>query len=40
MVDNIKPKDAIERCRRFDDEFFVNKNSFNVNKKGEDLFGL
>lgn len=40
MVENIKPKDAIERLRRFDDEYGVKQNFYIINKKGEDLFGL
>lgn len=40
MVENIQPKEAIERLRRFEDEFFVKNKFYLINKKGEDLFGL
>ena len=40
MVEGIAPKEAIERLRRFDDEFTVKSKFFQINKKGEDLFGL
>jgi dynein heavy chain len=40
MVENISPKDAIERLRRFEDEFSVKHKFFQINRKGEDLFGL
>jgi dynein heavy chain len=40
MVENISPKDAIERLRRFEDEFSVKHKFFQINSKGENLFGL
>ena len=40
MVDNITPKEAIERLRRFEDEYSVKYKFFQINRKGEDLFGL
>jgi hypothetical protein len=39
MVDSITPKEAIERLRRFADEFEVKKQFFSINQKGEILFG-
>jgi len=40
MVDNISPKEATERLRRFEDEFSVKHKFYLINKSGEDLFGL
>lgn len=40
MVENITPKEAIERLRRFEDEYSVKFKFFQINRKGEDLFGL
>lgn len=40
MVANIAPKEAIERLRRFEDEYSVKEKFFKINKQGEDLFGL
>jgi dynein heavy chain, axonemal len=40
MVENIKPREAIERLRRFEDEYSVKEKFYKINKAGEDLFGL
>jgi dynein heavy chain len=40
MVENISPKEAMERLRRFEDEYSVKQKFFKINKSGEDLFGL
>lgn len=32
MVDNISPKEAIERLRRFEDEFSVKDKFYQINK--------
>jgi dynein heavy chain len=40
MVENISPKEAIERLRRFEDEYSVKKNFYKINKSGEALYGL
>lgn len=40
MAENISPKEAIERLRRFEDEYSVKNNFYKINKSGEDLFGL
>jgi len=40
MVEGIEPNVAMERLRRFDDEYQVKAQFFEINKKGEDLFGL
>lgn len=40
MVNNISPKEAIERLRRFEDEFSVKQMFYSINLRGEDLFGL
>lgn len=40
MVNNITPKEAIERLRRFEDEFSVKSMFYSINLRGEDLFGL
>lgn len=40
MVEHIQPKEAIERLRRFEDEYSVKYKFFKINKSGEDLFGL
>jgi len=40
MVEGIQPNDAMERLRRFEDEYDVKNKFFNINKRGEDLFGL
>jgi len=40
MVPSITPKDAIERLRRFEDEYGVREKKFEINRAGENLFGL
>ena len=40
MVENITPREAIERLRRFEDEYSVKFKFYKINKSGEDLFGL
>lgn len=40
MVENISPKEAMERLRRFEDEYGLNYIFYKINKSGEDLFGL
>ena len=40
MVENITPKEAMERLRRFEDEYSVKHKFYKINKSGEDLFGL
>lgn len=40
MVEGIKPSDAMERLRRFEDELNVKLKFFNINRRGEELFGL
>ena len=40
MVTGIEPKEAIERLRRFEDEFIVKDRLFKIYKAGEELFGL
>ena len=40
MVENISPKEAMERLRRFEDEYSVKYKFYKIYKSGEDLFGL
>ena len=40
MVLGITPQEAMERLRRFDDEYNVKHKFFQINRRGEDLFGL
>jgi len=40
MVEGISPQEAMERLNRFTNEFGVKKKYYEINKKGEDLFGL
>lgn len=40
MVEGISPKEAIERLKRFDEEYNVREQEFEINRKGEELFGL
>lgn len=40
MVEGIPPNEAMERLRRFEDEYDVKQKFFKINKRGEDLFGL
>ena len=40
MVEGISPKEAIERLKRFDEQYEVREQQFKINKKGEELFGL
>jgi len=40
MCDNIDPNEAMERLRRFQEEYMVKNEFYKIYKKGEDLFGL
>lgn len=40
MVEGIVPKEAIERLKRFDEQYEVREHQFKINFKGEELFGL
>lgn len=40
MVEGISPKEAIERLKRFDEQYEVREQQYNINRKGEELFGL
>ncbi len=40
MVEGIPPQEAMERLNRFSNEFEVKNKYYEINKKGEDLFGL
>jgi dynein heavy chain len=40
MVENISPKEAMERLRRFEDEFSVKNKFYKIYQSGEHLFGL
>ena len=40
MVEGIIPKEAIERLKRFDEQYEVREHQFKINNKGEELFGL
>lgn len=40
MVEGISPKEAIERLKRFDEQYEVREQQFKINNKGEELFGL
>lgn len=35
MVEGISPKEAIERLKRFDEQYEVREQQFKINKKGE-----
>ena len=40
MVPQIAPKEAVERLRSFTDEYGVKVKKFEINRAGENLFGL
>jgi len=40
MVQGITPKEASDRLKRFENEFELKETIYNVNQKGENLFGL
>lgn len=40
MVQDITPKEASDRLKRFENEYELKKATYEINKKGEDLFGL
>lgn len=40
MVKGITPKEASDRLKRFENEYELKKANFDINKRGEDLFGL
>lgn len=40
MVKGISPKEASDRLKRFENEYELKKANYEINKRGEDLFGL
>ena len=40
MVTGIPPKEAVERLRRFKEEYSVRERNYEINRAGEELFGL
>ena len=40
MVQGITPKEASDRLKRFENEYELKKAFYDINKRGEDLFGL
>lgn len=40
MVPGIPPKEALDRLKRFSEEYGVRKRKFDINEAGETLFGL
>lgn len=40
MVKGITPKEASDRLKRFENEYLLKKANYDINKRGEDLFGL
>ena len=40
MVKGITPKEASDRLKRFENEYELKKANYDINKRGEDLFGL
>jgi len=40
MVNGIKPREAVERLRRFKEEYSVRERNYEINHAGEELFGL
>ena len=40
MVRGISPKEASDRLKRFENEYELKKAFYDINKRGEDLFGL
>jgi len=40
MVDGISPGEAMERLKRFEEEYKVDEEFFRINQRGEILFGL
>lgn len=40
MVEGISPAEAMERLRRFEDEYDVKFQMYKINSRGENLFGL
>lgn len=40
MVVGIKPREAIERLKRFKDEYSIKERNYDINHAGEELFGL
>lgn len=40
MVPGIPPKEALDRLKRFSEEYGVRKRKFDINFAGETLFGL
>ena len=40
MVQGITPKEASDRLKRFENEYELKKANYDINKRGEDLFGL
>ena len=40
MVQGITPKEASDRLKRFENEYELKKANYDINRRGEDLFGL
>jgi dynein heavy chain len=40
MVEGIEPKEALERLKRFIEQYEVREQQYKINAKGEELFGL
>jgi dynein heavy chain len=40
MVNGIRPREAVERLRRFKEEYSVRERNYEINHAGEELFGL
>ena len=40
MVTGIPPKEALDRLKRFSEEYQVRKRKYDINHAGEMLFGL
>ncbi|MCP4294562.1 MAG: hypothetical protein GY786_03045 [Proteobacteria bacterium] len=40
MVKDITPKEASDRLKRFENEYELKKAFYDINHRGEDLFGL
>ena len=40
MVRGITPKEASDRLKRFENEYELKKAFYDINRRGEDLFGL
>ena len=40
MVPNIEPQEAMSRLKEFEDRYDMMKRRYEINKAGEELFGL